>query len=197
MLVAARLSHCHARTHARTHTHTHTQGRTVTAWDVCLEMAKNGLLAKPTHDDIIRLAPPLVITQAQVPPLPRTVASEERERTVQGGRAGRGRGRAEVGHAAERGPWREGSTLYPAPYPSLAQAANRGLCEIVHSRSRPLSLTHSPHTHPTLPLARSLPLPPSPLPPPSLSPSPSLPLPFPLPPSPPPPPTQLYPHLRP
>ena len=27
----------------------------VTAWDVCLAFAKNGLLAKPTHDDIIRL----------------------------------------------------------------------------------------------------------------------------------------------
>eukprot|EP00286_Rhodomonas_abbreviata_P026550 CAMPEP_0181311132 /NCGR_PEP_ID=MMETSP1101-20121128/12966_1 /TAXON_ID=46948 /ORGANISM="Rhodomonas abbreviata, Strain Caron Lab Isolate" /LENGTH=444 /DNA_ID=CAMNT_0023417827 /DNA_START=24 /DNA_END=1358 /DNA_ORIENTATION=+ len=41
-------------------------GVTVTAWDVCLEMAKNGLLAKPTHDDIIRLAPPLTIDEAQV-----------------------------------------------------------------------------------------------------------------------------------
>lgn len=37
-------------------------GRTITAWDVCLEFAKNGLLAKPTHDDIIRLAPPLTST---------------------------------------------------------------------------------------------------------------------------------------
>ncbi|KAJ1468413.1 hypothetical protein T484DRAFT_1855300 [Baffinella frigidus] len=36
-------------------------GKTVTAWDVCLRMAQNGLLAKPTHDDIIRLAPPLTI----------------------------------------------------------------------------------------------------------------------------------------
>jgi len=45
---------------------TQIKGRVVTAWDVCLEMAKNGLLAKPTHDDIIRLAPPLVITEAQV-----------------------------------------------------------------------------------------------------------------------------------
>eukprot|EP00284_Hemiselmis_tepida_P017530 CAMPEP_0174923528 /NCGR_PEP_ID=MMETSP1355-20121228/6646_1 /TAXON_ID=464990 /ORGANISM="Hemiselmis tepida, Strain CCMP443" /LENGTH=442 /DNA_ID=CAMNT_0016169229 /DNA_START=26 /DNA_END=1354 /DNA_ORIENTATION=- len=42
------------------------RGRTVTAWDVCLELAKNGLLCKPTHDDIIRLAPPLVINEAQV-----------------------------------------------------------------------------------------------------------------------------------
>jgi ornithine--oxo-acid transaminase len=45
---------------------TEMKGRTVTAWDVCLEMAKNGLLAKPTHDDIIRLAPALNITEAQV-----------------------------------------------------------------------------------------------------------------------------------
>ena len=32
------------------------------AWDVCLKMAENGLLAKPTHNHIIRFAPPLVIT---------------------------------------------------------------------------------------------------------------------------------------
>lgn len=36
------------------------------AWDVCLKMAKNGLLAKPTHKHIIRFAPPLVITEAQL-----------------------------------------------------------------------------------------------------------------------------------
>ena len=36
------------------------------AWDVCLQMKENGLLAKPTHDHIIRFAPPLVITQDQV-----------------------------------------------------------------------------------------------------------------------------------
>lgn len=38
----------------------------VTAWDVCMKMKENGLLAKPTHDTIIRLAPPLVITEAQI-----------------------------------------------------------------------------------------------------------------------------------
>lgn len=38
----------------------------VTAWEVCLKMKELGLLAKPTHDTIIRLAPPLVITEAQV-----------------------------------------------------------------------------------------------------------------------------------
>lgn len=37
-----------------------------TAWDVCIEMAKNGLLAKPTHQHIIRFAPPLVITEEQL-----------------------------------------------------------------------------------------------------------------------------------
>ncbi len=36
------------------------------AWDVCLKMRDNGLLAKPTHGHIIRFAPPLVITEAQV-----------------------------------------------------------------------------------------------------------------------------------
>lgn len=36
------------------------------AWDVCLKLRDNGLLAKPTHGDIIRLAPPLVITQKQI-----------------------------------------------------------------------------------------------------------------------------------
>jgi ornithine--oxo-acid transaminase len=38
----------------------------VKAWDLCLKLKENGLLAKPTHDHIIRLAPPLVITEAQV-----------------------------------------------------------------------------------------------------------------------------------
>ncbi|MDO9001697.1 MAG: ornithine--oxo-acid transaminase [Bacteroidota bacterium] len=37
-----------------------------TAWDVCLKFAENGLLAKPTHGDIIRFAPPLVITKKQL-----------------------------------------------------------------------------------------------------------------------------------
>jgi ornithine--oxo-acid transaminase len=37
-----------------------------TAWKLCLEFSKNGLLAKPTHGNIIRLAPPLVITEEQV-----------------------------------------------------------------------------------------------------------------------------------
>jgi len=36
------------------------------AWDICLEMACSGLLAKPTHTNIIRFAPPLVITETQL-----------------------------------------------------------------------------------------------------------------------------------
>jgi ornithine--oxo-acid transaminase len=36
------------------------------AWDVCIALKENGLLAKPTHGDIIRFAPPLVITEEQL-----------------------------------------------------------------------------------------------------------------------------------
>ncbi len=36
------------------------------AWDVCLKMAENGVLAKPTHQHIIRFAPPLVINEEQL-----------------------------------------------------------------------------------------------------------------------------------
>ena len=36
------------------------------AWDVCMKFAENGLLAKPTHEHIIRFAPPLVINEEQV-----------------------------------------------------------------------------------------------------------------------------------
>ena len=36
------------------------------AWDVCVKMKENGLLAKPTHQHIIRFAPPLVITEEQI-----------------------------------------------------------------------------------------------------------------------------------
>lgn len=37
-----------------------------TAWDVCVELKENGMLAKPTHGDIIRFAPPLVITKDEI-----------------------------------------------------------------------------------------------------------------------------------
>ena len=36
------------------------------AWDVCIKLRDNGLLAKPTHGDIIRFAPPLVIDENQI-----------------------------------------------------------------------------------------------------------------------------------
>ncbi|KAF0288734.1 Ornithine aminotransferase, mitochondrial [Amphibalanus amphitrite] len=36
------------------------------AWEVCVRLSESGLLAKPTHGDIVRLAPPLVITEEQL-----------------------------------------------------------------------------------------------------------------------------------
>src|SRR5882757_1682902 len=36
------------------------------AWELCMALKENGLLAKPTHGDKIRLAPPLVITQEEI-----------------------------------------------------------------------------------------------------------------------------------
>jgi len=37
-----------------------------TAWNICVKLKENGLLAKPTHGNIIRLAPPLIITEEQL-----------------------------------------------------------------------------------------------------------------------------------
>jgi ornithine--oxo-acid transaminase len=37
-----------------------------TAWDICMKLRDNGLLAKPTHGNIIRFAPPLVMNEAQI-----------------------------------------------------------------------------------------------------------------------------------
>jgi ornithine--oxo-acid transaminase len=37
-----------------------------TAWDICMKLKENGLLAKPTHGNIIRFAPPLVISETQL-----------------------------------------------------------------------------------------------------------------------------------
>ena len=37
-----------------------------TAWNICIKLKENGLLAKPTHGNIIRFAPPLVITEKQL-----------------------------------------------------------------------------------------------------------------------------------
>jgi ornithine--oxo-acid transaminase len=38
----------------------------IEAWDVCVKLKENGLLAKPTHRHIIRFAPPLIITENQL-----------------------------------------------------------------------------------------------------------------------------------
>jgi ornithine--oxo-acid transaminase len=37
-----------------------------TAWEICVRLKENGLLAKPTHGNIIRFAPPLIITEEQL-----------------------------------------------------------------------------------------------------------------------------------
>jgi ornithine--oxo-acid transaminase len=37
-----------------------------TAWNICVRLKENGLLAKPTHGNIIRFAPPLVMTEVQL-----------------------------------------------------------------------------------------------------------------------------------
>ena len=41
-------------------------GHTNLAWDICIRLIEHGLLAKPTHTNIIRFAPPLVITKTQL-----------------------------------------------------------------------------------------------------------------------------------
>ena len=37
-----------------------------TAWNICMKLRDNGLLAKPTHGNIIRFAPPLVMNEEQL-----------------------------------------------------------------------------------------------------------------------------------
>jgi ornithine--oxo-acid transaminase len=37
-----------------------------TAWDICIKLRDNGLLAKPTHGNIIRFAPPLVMNEEEL-----------------------------------------------------------------------------------------------------------------------------------
>ena len=44
----------------------HHNNQTKTAMDVCLDLKENGLLAKPTHDHIIRFAPPLIIHEKEL-----------------------------------------------------------------------------------------------------------------------------------
>jgi len=38
----------------------------IDAFDFCLKLKDNGMLSKPTHENILRLAPPLVITEPQI-----------------------------------------------------------------------------------------------------------------------------------
>ena len=52
-----------------------------TAWDLCVALKDNGLLAKPTHGNIIRFAPPLVITAAQLEDCIAIIAKTVREFT--------------------------------------------------------------------------------------------------------------------
>lgn len=51
----------------------------ITAWDVCMALKDNGLLAKPTHQHIIRLAPPLIINKEQT-----LEAADIIKRTIEG-----------------------------------------------------------------------------------------------------------------
>jgi ornithine--oxo-acid transaminase len=44
----------------------HDEGHKDLAWDICMKLLHNGLLAKPTHSNIIRFAPPLVISEEQI-----------------------------------------------------------------------------------------------------------------------------------
>ena len=36
------------------------------AWEICIDLMKNGILAKPTKKNVIRFAPPLVINKTQI-----------------------------------------------------------------------------------------------------------------------------------
>jgi ornithine--oxo-acid transaminase len=58
-----------------------------TAWRICLALKENGLLAKPTHGNIIRLAPPLIITEEQLMDCISIIKSTFREFAVQHGRS--------------------------------------------------------------------------------------------------------------
>ena len=54
-------------------------GDTGKAWDLCLKMAEKGLLAKPTHGNIIRFAPPLTITEEEINQCLEIIESSVRE----------------------------------------------------------------------------------------------------------------------
>ncbi|MES2800595.1 MAG: ornithine--oxo-acid transaminase [Bacteroidota bacterium] len=53
-----------------------------TAWDLCMKLAENGLLAKPTHGNIIRFAPPLVMNEQQLMECVRIIEKTINEFTV-------------------------------------------------------------------------------------------------------------------
>ncbi|KAI8852743.1 hypothetical protein BC829DRAFT_58150 [Chytridium lagenaria] len=46
--------------------HRSLQSAPITAWHICLILKENGILAKPTHQNIIRLAPPLCISEEEL-----------------------------------------------------------------------------------------------------------------------------------
>ena len=50
-----------------------------TAWNICLRLRDNGLLAKPTHGNIIRFAPPLVMNEEQLLDCVRIITSTLKE----------------------------------------------------------------------------------------------------------------------
>ena len=50
-----------------------------TAWNLCVALKDNGLLAKPTHGNIIRFAPPLVMTESQLEACIEIIANTVRE----------------------------------------------------------------------------------------------------------------------
>jgi ornithine--oxo-acid transaminase len=49
------------------------------AWELCVKMMENGLLAKPTHGNIIRFAPPLTITESEIDECLGIIEKSERE----------------------------------------------------------------------------------------------------------------------
>lgn len=53
------------------------------AWQFCLNMVKRGMLAKPTHENIVRFSPPLIITKAQIDEAVKMVAEGIKELEVQ------------------------------------------------------------------------------------------------------------------
>ena len=53
------------------------------AWQFCLNMVKRGMLAKPTHENIVRFSPPLIINKAQIEEAAKLIAEGLKELEVQ------------------------------------------------------------------------------------------------------------------